>query len=68
MNEYETRMCVNKREENTWQQVTLTLLHVLMAVCAQMRSYGAHNRVWTEVSKESAASNYGVAKLRSGGR
>jgi len=36
-------MCVNKREENTWQQVTLTLLHVLMAVFAQMQSYDAHN-------------------------
>jgi hypothetical protein len=60
--------CVNKREENMWHQVVLTLLHVLMAVLAQMRSYDAHNRVWTEVTKESAASNYRVAKLRSSGR
>jgi len=60
-------MCVNKGGENTWQQVTLTLLHALMAVFVQMRSYDAKNHVCTDVSKENVASNYGVIKLRSGG-
>jgi hypothetical protein len=50
-----------------WQQVTLTLLHALMAVFAQMRNYDAKNHVCTDVSKENVASNYGVNKLRSGG-
>jgi hypothetical protein len=33
-----------------------------------VRSYGAQNNVCSDVSKERAASNYGVTKLRSGGR
>jgi len=61
-------MCVNKGEENTWQQVTLTLLRALTAVFPQMRSYEAQNHVCADVSKERAASNYRVTKLRSGGR
>jgi hypothetical protein len=61
-------MCVNKGEENTWQQVTQTFLHALTAGFPQIRCYDAQNHVCADVSKERAASNYGVIKLRSGGR